>query len=377
MEGRVAKGNQSMKKVGALLGFVILILLIVALIMNRDRLTFGHFVRGVQYYNLGGSARAEEFQFENLASNTFAVFNDGIAVASNAGLSVYDRRASQVYAVRTPLEQPIIETAGEFVLAYDLGGLNMQVGNTSGHLWHLEADGRLIDARINEHGWVTVSFEQTGTLGVIRVYDPEGRPRFHVRAGVGHLIGANLAADNRTLVFLTMTELGGRVAWYHIDAEPEEPEYEYLEEGELFFDFWFTARDGSVGVISSDRVRFLSDKGEPRGEYAFSERYLRAYDVDRERVALHLSSHPSGVGGMLVLLEPNGTASEILAEGTTLDISLNGRYLAVLSLDKLVVYRDDREYARWNETEGMTRVLMRESGTVFRLSPHRARLLVP
>ena len=377
MEGRSTKGNQGLKKIGLFLGLVILILLTILLLTNRDRLTFGHFVRGIQYHNLGSAGRAEEFRFANLISNTFAVFGDGIAVASGSGLAVYDQRADQVYAALSPLERPVIQTAGDFVIAYDLGGLAIQAGNTREHLRHLEADGQIIAAHINENGWITVSSERVGTLGVVRVYDPEGRPRFHVRAGVGHLITAALAADNRTLVFLTMTETGGRVVWYYIDVESEDPAYEYLEEGEIFFDLWFTGRDGSVGAISSNMVRFLSNRGEREGEYRFSDRHLRAYDTNQGNIALHLSPRPAGAGGVLVLLEPDGTAEEVPAEGTVLDISLRDRYLAALSHDQLMVYRGNYVYARWTETEGMTRVLMREDGTVFRLSSQRAKLLVP
>jgi len=378
MEGRSIKGNRGLKKIGVLLGLVAFVaLLLVVLTMNRDRLTVGHLVRGIQYHNLGSVTRAEEFHFANLASNMFSVFGDGLAVASSSGVTVYNRRADQVYAAHVPLENPVIETAGDFVLAYDLGGFDIQVGNTREHLWHLEADGQIIAAHINENGWVTVSSEQGGTLGVVRVYDPEGRARFHVRAGVGHLITAGLAADNRTLVFLTMTEVGGRVAWYTIDVEREEPEYEYLEAGELFFDLWFTDRNGSVGVISSNMVRFLSNRGEPKGAYQFPDWHLHAYDTDRGNVVLHISPHPTGAGGLLVLLEPDGTKREISTEGAVLDLSLRGRYLAVLSFDQLMIYRGDRAYAYWTETEGMVRVLMREDGTVFRLSSHRARLLVP
>ena len=68
---------------------------------------------------------------------------------------------------------------------------------------------------------------------------------------------------------------------------------------------------------------------------------------------------------------------EMEIQGTPLDISLNGRYLAALFLDRLVLFRNGVPYASFSETEGMTKVLVREDGSLFRLSASRARLVVP
>jgi len=362
------------KKIVIIISLLLLVWLTLTLFLNRDRLTFAHFTRAIHYRNLGTAALAEEFHFSSLARNTFAILGDGLAVASGSGLTIYDRTGSQVYAAISPLERPVIRTAGNFALAYDLGGRNLQLGTPREALWQGEAEGPIIDARVNENGWVTVSAEQAGTLGIVRVYDPRGVPTYHVWAREGHLIGAALAADNRTLVVLTMTEVGGRVAWFYTDVDADEAEYVYLEEGEIFIDLWFTARSGSVGVISSNMVRFLSNTGEPRGEHRFPDRQLLAYDIDGANVALYLSSH---AGDELLLLGPSGTQSEIQVSGNLFDISLSGRYLAALFFDELVIYRGGSVYARWDETEGMNRVLVRDDGTLFRLSAHRARLLVP
>ncbi|MCL2587960.1 MAG: DUF5711 family protein [Oscillospiraceae bacterium] len=371
-----APGKSGYKKFGVALGLLLLVLLTVTLLMNRDRLTFSHLSRAIAYRNLGSSI-AEEYHFSGLGSNTFVTFDNGLAVASGSGLAVYNRRGEQVYAGLALMEQPVLTTAGDFILAFDLGGRDLQIGNTQEAIRQFEADGRIIDARINENGWVTVSSEQIGTLGFVRVYDPQGRPRLNLRSRDGHLIAAALAADNRTLVTLSMNEDGGRVAWFYIDVEGEHVQHEHIEPGEVFFDFWFTSTNGAVGAISGNMVRYLSNTGVRQGEYRFHDRHLRAYDVDAPNVALHISPHLTGAGGELVRVEPEGMVHSTLVEGNLFDISLRGRYIAALFFDRLVVYRNGRVYATFRDTEGMNRVLMREDGTVFRLSSHRARLLVP
>ncbi|MCL2567900.1 MAG: DUF5711 family protein [Oscillospiraceae bacterium] len=374
-ERRTPEAKLDRKKIGMTLLLLLLVFVTIALLINRDRITWNHFFRAIYYRNLGSASHAEEFHFSHLASNNFAIFGNGLAVASGSGLAVYDRTGGLIYAANLPLARPIIETGGNFVLAYDHGGFDLQVGNAREALWNLTASGRIIDARINENGWVTLSIEQAGTLGVVYVHDAGGQQRLRVSAHDGHLIAAALAADNRTLATLTVTESGGRIAWFDITGGGAR--HEYIEADEIFFDFWFTSRNGAVGAISNNMVRFLSNQGEPTGEFEFPDQHLRAYDTSDGNVALYLSPLPTGAGGHLVVVESGGRATETAIIGNLFDLSLSGRYLSALFFDQLVIYRGSRVYAAWSETEGMHHTLMREDGTVFRLSSHRARLLVP
>jgi len=366
-------------KAGSVFLLALIVVGTVAIIGNLDRMTLGHFNRAIQYSRLGSPSHAEEFRFANLGSNTFVTLGDGIAVASTGGLRFYDRSGTLAYAAAFEMERPVIRSAGDYVLAYDLGGYSFQSGNRRESLVHMEEwEGRIIDANINENGWIIVSAEQVGFLGRVTVMDSQGIPRWFVNIGSGHVISAVLADDNRTVAILTMTDEGGRVHWVTTDAGGTiQTEYYYLREGELFFDIWTRSNSGDVGVISSNTVLYLTSRGEIKSEYDFSDRHLRAYDIADGRIALYLSISQTGPGGEIVTLDLNGRTQRVEITGNLLDLSLRGRFVAALFVDELLIFRGTSRYARWRETEGMSNVLMREDGTVFRLSQHRARLLVP
>jgi len=366
--------------VGAVLFLVLLIVLAVFALVNRDRMTIGHLNRAIHYSRLGSPGHAAEFRFANLGSNTFASLGDGIAVASAGGLRFYDRSASLAYTKPFEMRNPVIQTAGNYVLAYDLGGFSIQSGNRSEPLVHIQEweGGRIIHASINENGWITVSSEQIGILGYVAVLDPQGNLRWHIQVGSGHVIGTVLANDNSTVAILTMTGQGSRVLWHTTDVTGTNiAAYDYLREDELFFDIWTTSNSGNIGIISSNTVLYLTSRGVVESEYTFRDRYLRAYDVADGGAVLYLSASQIGSGGELVILDPDGREQVIEISGNLLDLSRSGRYVAALFADELLVFRDSSSYADFRETEGMTHVLMRDDGTVLRLSQHRARLLVP
>lgn len=375
MEQQVVNRKSALRRGGVVL-LVVFIVIAIVVIAVLGQVGPAYLARGIRYHR-PGSPYASEIRFTSLSDNTFATLDSGIAVASGSGLGVYDRTGSVVYTSLRPLRQPVVYTAGNYVIAYDLGGADILVGNRREALHRIEAEGRIIDARVNENGWITVSVEQAGTLGAVRVYDPSGTPRFRVHISTGYLVGAALAADNRTLALLTMTEDGGRVLWYAADTPADEPRYTYLREEELFFDLWLTSSSGAVGVISNNAVVYLTARGELKSEYLFPERRLQNFDVDGDSVALYLSHHQVGTGGELVVLEPAGERERIEVSGYVFDISLADRYVAAIYLDTITVYRRGRAYAEFTETEGMTKILMRDDGTLFRLAPHWARLLIP
>jgi len=353
---------------------IVLIALAVFLIANRDRLSLDHFNRAIQYRGLGTAAQAETFHFIDSASNRFVTLGEGIAVASVSGLSVYDRTGNLVYSELFSMRQPVIRESGGFVLAYDLGGTAIRVGNTREILLELSWEESLIDVSLNENGWLAVSHEQDGTRGVVVVVNPEGDLAFRVYSRERYLIGAALGSDNRSLAVLTAMEQGAAVHWY--STVDRERQWEFLKEGELFFDIWFTDRR-EIALISGNMLLYLTHTGEIRREYHFFDRYLRGYTRSEGTVALRLSPHQTGAGGNFVLLSGVGEEREIEIQGTPVDISLAGRYFAALFIDRLLLYRNGQEYALFDETEGMTRVLTREDGSVFRLSTQRARLLIP
>jgi len=374
MENRVTKIRQRLGNIGSAVVLGIMIFVAIALIANRDRLTADAISRAWNYRTLGTAQQAEEFLFQDYFSNTFALLDDSIAVASVSGLRVYDRTGTIAHREIFSMNRPVVESSSTRALAYDLGGTGIAVASAWETLWHTAWEGAIIDARVNDNDWLVISSERVGTRGVVTVLNPNFQRTFEVRIVTGYLMGAVLAPDNRTLAILTMTDRGGQILWYHTDGE--EPYSQYLREDTLFFDLWFTT-GGNLMAISSDGIVSLTDAGTAAFEERFADQYLRAYSGHNTGAAVYLTPYPNSMEGTLIHLTHSGRERAMDVRGELLDISLNERYLAALFFDRLVLYRDGREYAAWDGTEGMTRVLPRSDGSVFRFSSHRAKLLVP
>ena len=363
--------RRTVRRIISVVVLPVLIIAIILLIANRDRLSIDAITR-----RMGASARVETFHF-TAAGNTVRLLDDGLAVASNSGLMVYDRAGELVYSEIFPMARPVLNQAGAWLLAYDLGGTTVQLGNHREAIRRIDWERGLINVRVNENGWLAVSAEQSGTRGEVTVIDADGNPRYRVELRTGHLIAAELAADNRTLAILTLTERGGRMLWYSIDVPGDDSQHEFSLVGEVLIDFWFTSPGGALAAISDESLIYLSASGEKRHTYDFAGQSLLAYDHSGGDTALFLAPDQHSREGQLVRVQTNGRVLTAELSGDLRDIAIHGRYAAVLFSDRLILYRNMTEYASWDETEAQSYIQLRRDGTVLRFSSNQARLLVP
>ena len=138
--------------------------------------------------------------------------------------------------------------------------------------------------------------------------------------------------------------------------------------------------DGKFAAVSDTSLTFAGIKGELEGSFGYKGAHLREYDLHGDGfAAVLLNRYQSGSVGRLVTVGADGTELGSLEVSEEVqDISAAGRYLAVLYLDRLVIYNQALEtYASLKGTESARGVLMRTDGSALLLSSESAKLFLP
>ena len=137
---------------------------------------------------------------------------------------------------------------------------------------------------------------------------------------------------------------------------------------------------GRLATVSDTCLTFADVKGTVDGTYGYNGAYLREYDLNGDGfAAVLLNRYQSGSVGRLVTVAPDGTELGSLDVSEEIqEVSAAGRYLAVLYLDRLVIYNQALEtYASLKGTESTRGVLMRSDGSALLLSSESAKLFLP
>ena len=381
-------GEEEKKPRRKLRGFLLFLLTLVAVLgvvmfaAYRDGTGFDVLRR---YLNYGGAEKAGSeavYNFDASSSNRFAVLGDRLVVLSDTRLRVLNASGGEVWSTAVSMTAPALESGGGKAVAYDVGGPALYVVDQNGEVFSLTAteEEPLISASLNEEGWLAVTAKMKGYKGCVRVYDSDMEEVFRFRSSRRFLTDAWVAGKGEALAAVTLGQENGtfvsNVVLYRLTEE--EPYGNYDITDGLVADIGWV--DGKFAAVSDTSLTFADIKGELEGSFGYKGAHLREYDLHGDGfAAVLLNRYQSGSVGRLVTVGADGTELGSLEVSEEVqDISAAGRYLAVLYLDRLVIYNQALEtYASLKGTESARGVLMRTDGSALLLSSESAKLFLP
>lgn len=371
-----------LRSVLSVLLVLVIVLSVVLVASYRDGTGFDVLRRYLNYgkaEDVGGEAL---YVYDASAENRFALLEDYLVVLSATKLRVLDASGGEVWSKGVRMDAPALETGGDYVVAYDVGGTELYVLDSLGELFSIEADEEepILSARLNENGWLAVTAEKKGYKCGVQVYNDKMEHVFDFNSSQRFLSDAYITDDNKTLAAVALGQENSvfvsNVLLY--DLKETEPYANYnVYDGLLLA---LGQQGEQLTAVTDTSLSFSDTKGEAQAVYAYSEEYLRDYDLHGEDFSvLLLNRYRSGSVGRLVTVGLDGTEIASLDVNTeVLSVSASGRYLAVLYADQLVIYnRELQVYASLRGTEYAREALMRPDGSALLISAESAELFLP
>lgn len=374
-----------------LLAFLVTLALIlgaVTLVVYRDKLNFDAVRRYFTYRSLerSDSGQAESFSIDGDAGDSFSAAGDCLLLASLSGIHLYSGSGTEYISEQATLAHPIVSSAGEWSLVYDAGGQDLFVLRDRELIYHrvLPSGKTLLSARINSSGYVAVTTQETGYKGSAIVYTPENAPLLQLKLSSSFLIDAMVTQDNASLSAVTVGQSSSgfecALSLYSLSRTQEDTQPDAVSSlgSAIVLDL---DEDGAgLWTLGDNSAALTAKDGTPIGSYSYSGRFLKEYSLGGEGFAvLLLGKYRAGTLSDLVVMDQNGASSAVLSvSDQVFSLSAAGRYIAVLTADRLDIYTSDlTPYASLDGTQGARKVLMRSDGTALLISEEAARLYIP
>lgn len=360
----------------------------VALILNYDKLNFDAIKRWFAYRDLTlvDNGQAESFVYDGDGTSIFANVGGDLLVCSSTGVWLYSG-SGQVYASRTmTMDHPVAVARGNTALAYDAGGRILLAfrDRTEAFSLDLEEEEQLISADLNDIGWIVAVTQKSGYKGVVTIYDSQFQPQMKISLSSRFVMDAALSPDSGTVALLTMDVEEGTfssaVELYPLSGSLEEaqPEVSYSVGSEVVLDMTWD-KDG-IWALGESSLHRLNRSGTLMGSYSYSGRYLKGFSLDGDGTAvLLLGKYRAGSAAELVVVDGQGEARATLPlDEQVLSISAAGRYVAVLTANRLDIYDQDLSlYNTLESTQSARKVLQRSDGSAMLMDSSTARLYLP
>lgn len=367
------------------LPFLVILMVVLGIVFAaayRDGTGFDVLHRVFSYGKSGKKAVSAGYAYDSSPENRFAALGDSLVVLSDTELKVLNGDGKEVYSTPVNMSSPALSVGKDCAVAYDVGGTQLYVVNRDGQQMKISSgeNGPFIAATLNHKDWLAVTTKKKNYKGCVTVYDKKGEKVFVFKSSRRFVTDAYVTDNCKRVAAVTLGQnksvFVSDVVLYNLSETKPFSDYE-VKDGMVF----------GTGQIAS-RLMTVSDRcltaatlsGKTESTFDYSDEYLREYSLGGDGFAvLLLNRYQSGSTGRLVSVDTSGNQIASLdVRDEVLSVSAEGRYIAVLYAERLVIYnRDLKEYASLSNTNYAKSVLMREDGTALIFSADHAKIYLP
>ena len=360
----------------------VVVLAILALVLFWRDLNFDRFRRWVTYMGVEPDGTYGNYQYPAYDGNAYAVYENGLVVATSSGLMLYDETGSPLTEISTAMDNPNVNVAGNYVAAWDIGGTTLCAARSGEEHLNRTLDHTILDVDLSANGDMVFASGADGYRTMLTMMDNQTQERFKWYSSAQYL---PLCAVNNGGTQLAAIALGQEQGAFTsslllLDPTVEEQEPVQVALGnQLIYELDYL-QDRYLCAVGETSLQLLRTTGEVHGTYGYNGEHLMKYDISGDGfITLALNPYQTGSQYVLKTVEYDGQERGSLALGQeVLHLSVAGDYVAVLTASGLQIYTSDLQlYAQTDDVLGVTQVLMREDGTAVLVAANHASLFLP
>ena len=370
------------RRVRWLILVTVVVLAILALVLFWRDLNFDRFRRWVTYMGVEPDGTYGNYQYPAYDGNAYAVYENGLVVATSSGLMLYDETGSPLTEISTAMDNPNVNVAGNYVAAWDIGGTTLCAARSGEEHLNRTLDHTILDVDLSANGDMVFASGADGYRTMLTMMDNQTQERFKWYSSAQYL---PLCAVNNGGTQLAAIALGQEQGAFTsslllLDPTVEEQEPVQVALGnQLIYELDYL-QDRYLCAVGETSLQLLRTTGEVHGTYGYNGEHLMKYDISGDGfITLALNPYQTGSQYVLKTVEYDGQERGSLALGQeVLHLSVAGDYVAVLTASGLQIYTSDLQlYAQTDDVLGVTQVLMREDGTAVLVAANHASLFLP
>ncbi len=359
----------------------VLILAVVIVAVRNDLTDFGAVRR---YFRYRGAVSEESFgtySYDAHNGSRFAVYEDGLAVATIGGLELLDDYGVKSLECRATLSTPSVQASGSYVLCCDVSGTELILAHaTRGKLLELNAPAPILDANLAEGGAFCYLTAQDGYKAMIPVYNSNQEEVYVWYSASAFFNQCAVAPDATGMAAVRIGEENAAFqSILNLFSTDSETPIALVDLGEqLVYDLHYLSNT-TLCVWGENGLYFFKNDGRELGRFEPQEELIDVHMEGAGYVVAWLRSNLAGSRDQVCALDTDGrTVASLEPEGELLNLSVGGRYVSILTTEGLLITDDRlRSYARNDDTGAAIRVRQRSDGSALLLTSTAGRLYLP
>ncbi len=336
----------AVKKILIIAAVIVVLGFIVFAIANRDNFSPEKISHWVKYDVLGSSDEGFPVGIIGSSVNKGNFKSDGGALyVSDAAFASVNSSGNETGYTQHGFAKPILCTAGENVLIYNLGGYGYVTGTKEQLNKTKTTDHYVMAADINDKGYYCVVTQTDGYLSKIFVYNNNNEKIYTYSFSDYYINAVTINPNGTGCVACGLTGDNGSLQGiaYVLDFEQEKPVATHnLDENAVYSVEYFNSR--SVCIIGSKSSYTLDVRSGELKQIGYEHMQLTAYDINTDTNSFVLSLSRSGDGRTCSIEYINSSGDIVNVNDTDCaveSLSLYKNRVAVLDSDECYLFDTD------------------------------------
>ncbi len=309
--------------------------------------------------------KISEISFESKDIPVFTAYKNFLIKCIKGSIICLDKEGETQWSKSVELNNPVLKTAGQYVLAADLNGRCFYIIRDKDIKWEKRIEGNIINASINEKGYVVIVKEIKGYKGAVDVFDSEGNMVFTTGRGEKYIVSAKVTPSCDYVVLNTVdtAEISANTEIEILDMKSKIVG-KFKKSGNIFPAVW-TLRGDNVLAVSSSEVVMAGIDGKEQWKQEFKKVYSSNVVAGKYIVLAVQEENNSGVfngsKGVVKVMDLDGKISasytvageiinvqsseDVIAVNTGRDVvfinlkgKVLGKYLAKASIQEISIF---------------------------------------
>lgn len=330
--------KEAVKRILIVVAIILALGLVVFAVANRDAFSPDKVSHWFKYDLLGSSDEGYPVSIIGSTINSGNFQSDGdVMYVSDTSFAALSSSGNEIGYNQHGFANPILCTAGENVLIYNLGGNGFVTGTKEKLNKAKDTDYYVLTADINDKGYYCVVTQTDGYLSKIHVFNNNNEKIYSYSFSDYYINSVALNANGTGCVACGVTGDNGSLLGiaYVLDFSQEKPVATHsLEENTIYSVEYFNSN--TVCMVGSNSSYTLDIGAAALKQIDYSNMQLTAYDINTDTNTFVLALSRSGDGRTCSIEYINSAGEVLKVNDTNLaieSISLYKNRIAVLDSD--------------------------------------------
>ncbi len=227
-----------------------------------------------------GKSKTWEIKYDYSEHHVFAAYDGLVIECSKNSIRGLNKNEQEQWVEQITVNNPLLKTAGEYLLVGDMGGKEIYLFNGKSVKWNKRMDGNIVNIDITDEGYISVLNETSGYRGMLTVFNRNGNVVLSRTVLENFPLLARVSPSGKRYVISCISSMGIQAETGLIFGKLSSKEdTEITPQKEQLFPFAWYLNSDLLCTVSHSSVMCFDQDGKTAWENQFDENQVYCADI--------------------------------------------------------------------------------------------------